>query len=426
MSMKNRLGPAALLAALLCSPAALAAQQTVTVAARDLLLSGQPARLFSVGAADGESWELFSSVRQVAFDARDNLYVLDGGNHRVIVFDARGKFLRQISKKGGGPGELLAPASLAVTTNGLIAIADLGRRGLSLFRPDGAFVHNRLFERGESTRLGIGAFRTHPRSGVVALTEPRGRARSQSGEGALRGERKAQVKWYDFGTGATLKTAQLHEFTLPPLIVKNAGERRAASGAVEVRTAVTEPVWQAQVSFGILPNGGIAFVHERAYRVKVANAQGHIERIITRPIAPRRATEKDRTLALEQRLRKERSETISIMGNGDTGETSITIGPPRRREPNTMRRVSVFEDFIPVIRRIDTDPQGRIWIARTPADLGQSGPIDLLRSDGSYIGTIANGSLPSAVSRSGRAAWIRRDELGVERIVVMSLPATWR
>src|SRR5262245_32371920 len=102
------------------SPGPVSAQQRVTVPAQDRILTEKATTQFASGAEDGENWELLSSVRQVAFDANENLYVLDGGNYRVLMFSPSGKFIRQIGKQGSGPGELLLPVSMAVTTDGRV------------------------------------------------------------------------------------------------------------------------------------------------------------------------------------------------------------------------------------------------------------------------------------------------------------------
>src|SRR5688572_1248692 len=93
----------------LIAPVTLAAQQRVQLPARDKILSEKPAVVYSIGKEEGADWEILSGVRSVAFDARDNLYVLDGNNYRVLVFDATGKYVRSISRQGEGPGELMAP-----------------------------------------------------------------------------------------------------------------------------------------------------------------------------------------------------------------------------------------------------------------------------------------------------------------------------
>src|SRR5574339_506103 len=96
-----------LITALIATPAA--AQQVTRLPAQDKVLPGKPVMQFSIGAEDGEDWELLSRVSQVAFDKQENLYVLDGGNHRVLVFNPQGKLVRKIGKQGGGPGELMTP-----------------------------------------------------------------------------------------------------------------------------------------------------------------------------------------------------------------------------------------------------------------------------------------------------------------------------
>ena len=53
------------------------------------------------------------------------------------------------------------------------------------------------------------------------------------------------------------------------------------------------------------------------------------------------------------------------------------------------------------------------------------GPIDLLTTDGRYMGSYRTGAtkIPDAFGPNGLAAFIETDELGVENIVVKRLPA---
>lgn len=98
----------------------------------DRELRGTPTPVFQVGADEGEEWELLVGVRAVAFDDSDTMYVLDAGNFRVLAFDSAGRFLRQIGRRGDGPGELAAPTSLAVTADGMVVVADIARRGYAV------------------------------------------------------------------------------------------------------------------------------------------------------------------------------------------------------------------------------------------------------------------------------------------------------
>jgi hypothetical protein len=83
-------------------------------------------------------------------------------------------------------------------------------------------------------------------------------------------------------------------------------------------------------------------------------------------------------------------------------------------------RSMVFAEFIPVVDAISTDPVGRIGVQRTPARYGEPGPIELITASGKYIGTINGRKRPGTL-----AAWVERDEVDVERVVVRRLPASW-
>jgi hypothetical protein len=94
--------------------------------------------------------------------------------------------------------------------------------------------------------------------------------------------------------------------------------------------------------------------------------------------------------------------------------------------PTSLPVEPTFAEVMSVVSGITTDPHGRVWVQRRNADGTAAGPIDLVDAAGRYIGTLPAQPLPSAVSASGLAAWIERDDLGVERIAVRRLPAGWR
>src|SRR5687768_12920717 len=91
-----------LAAALLALGAGDAAAQgaIVRLPERDRPLAGTPAQVFAVGRAEGAEHEMFGEIAGVAFDASDNLYVLDRRSFRVMVYDRSGRYLRQIGKQG--------------------------------------------------------------------------------------------------------------------------------------------------------------------------------------------------------------------------------------------------------------------------------------------------------------------------------------
>ena len=409
------------------------AQQTVQLPARDKPLTDKPVTQFSIGAEDGEEWELLSGVRQVAFDAKDNLYVLDGNNYRVLVFDPNGKFVRKIGKQGGGPGELLAPVGMAITTAGQLVVADLGRRAYSIFKTDGTYVKNVLFEEGQMPALGTSGIDAHPRGGVVARINPmlmggalRAGGASPPQLSGQTGERPTTFQWVNLDAE---KSTEVFKVILPSLTQK-VDDNGASSGNRRVSVMIRTPLFSPAVDFGALPNGGIAVMHEADYRIRIAN-NGQVERVIERPIKPRKVTKDDQRRAVERQQENMKNGTgmMTVRVGGRGAAPAISMGPGRDGETpsiDELLRDATFLEFVPVLRRLETDVLGRIWAGRTAADLGPSGPIDLIAQDGRYIGTVPNDRMPDAVSSSNRAAYIQRDDLGVEHVIVKRLPASWK
>lgn len=430
-------------------PAAAAAQQRVALPAQDKPLNEKPQQIFQVGAEDGEDWELLSGVRNVAFDAQDNLYVLDANNHRVLVFDPNGKFLRKIGKKGEGPGELIAPIAMTIASDGNIVINDLGRQAYSIFRTNGTFVRNVKFDQGgEGGRSGPGeatsfvirgggqGLEAMPNGGLLLSSTESGAPRidrdARPGPGGQiaigggpGGPRKTKIEHFDLTSGAT-KT--LYSFEQAPITPK-VEDSGSGSGERRVSVMVQIPAFTPQTNFGALPNGHVAVSHEADYRVRIVDDAGKPVRTIERPIAPKKVTEADKKIAIERRRENMRSGTGMMAIRTDNGRTSFSTNPGREANlpsVDEMLRNATFLDVIPVINRIETDPLGRIWIQRTAADQRPQGPVDVVSADGRYIGTIARDRAPDAVSKSNRAAYVVRDDLGVEHVQVKRLPPTWR
>lgn len=88
-----------------------------------------------------------------------------------------------------------------------------------------------------------------------------------------------------------------------------------------------------------------------------------------------------------------------------------------------------FYSEVPVIADLRTTWDGTLWIQRS-AEPGteQSDPIDVLTSDGGYVGTIAREVLvmPDAFGPGGLVAFVELDEFDVPVITVRRLPPAIR
>ena len=88
----------------------------------------------------------------VALDAAGQLYVSDTMNSRVAVFDAEGKFVRQVGKQGDSFGEFDKPKGLALDTFGNLYVADSSWSIVQIFNPRGEVL---LFFGGRSRYPGM-------------------------------------------------------------------------------------------------------------------------------------------------------------------------------------------------------------------------------------------------------------------------------
>lgn len=92
----------------------------------------------SIGNEKDENY-FFYRAWHLSLDRKGNIYVLDGGNKRIQVFDKKGQYLRTIGRKGQGPGEFRSPQDVFVNDQDVIVyIPDY--RSVKVFTLNGKFL----------------------------------------------------------------------------------------------------------------------------------------------------------------------------------------------------------------------------------------------------------------------------------------------
>lgn len=406
-------GPA-LIAALLLAAGPAAAQDTVPLPRPDTRLGGAPTDLFSVGADAGEDWEMFSGVVALDFDGRGNLYILDRDGARVVVVSPEGSFLRQIGRKGNGPGELQFPVALAVT-GGRVVVRDMARQALSVFTTDGELLHN--LPMPGMGMLGQGLRAAGGGSVLVAGSQV---SPPQPGQSPQIADHLPLFR-RDLGTADSARPL----FRIPapkPVMTTSAG----GSGRVMVRMT-PPPQFSPQPLWAALPDGGVAVAAGTGHQVTLVGPDGRVRRVLAGPLSARAVTERDRDAA-----RREARESLSdgsgaVRVTNTGGRTSFAGGAsPSEEEIEARLREMQFADTMPVIRELGADDEGRLWIRRNGPSRQVPSPIDIVTVDGGYVGTLMGQDMPEAFGPGGLAAWVERDDLGVERVVVRRLPPEWR
>lgn len=405
-------------AAILLLHAAGAAAQgaTVRLPEADRPLAGQAAQVFAIGTAEGAEHETFGEATSLAFDAADNLYVLDRMNARVMVYDRTGRFVRRIGGKGRGPGELAAPMQLAVAGDGNVVVSDFARPGYALFRTDGTFIRNVLtpawWPAGLNTPLSW-----HPSGGVVGAFVPAPAAELNPNEPPEQ-RNATPVLFIPFGGGEPRRV-----FNVAARERTTQSQEGGRGGTMSIVRSTAAPVFAPRVLTGVLPGGHVAMSFTTGYTVRVVDMSGQTLRYIQRPMRPRATTQADR----ERWLAVQRERIARGEGGVFIAAPGRSVSRERIRAGQEARLAEVvFADTIAAIQGLLVAPSGKMWIERTPRDIGGDGPIDLVTPEGEYLGTISDTPLPHALSRGGLAAYLERDDDGVSRVVVRRLPPAWR
>jgi hypothetical protein len=372
---------------------------------------------------------MFASISHLAFDRDDNLFVLDQGNARVLVFDAKGNFLRQVGKQGGGPGEFQFPASLIITLDGRIAVYDMMRRGYSLFDANGTYLEHVALAEGYGS-IRPNELHAHPRGGLIGRSMPAMGLNSQIPTDSI----GSPVFHQMLGEDGTART--LFEFMMPPPLVRT----QDAGGGRQARiVAFSRPTFGFEPSWDVLADGRLAVNNSVDYEILITDNAGRPASRLTRPFRERTVTRDDQDAAREQQRKRLKEGggpggvRVTTTGGGTAvfrgAGGGVSIGTPGGEMTDEQIEESVagmqFAERIPAIQRVYVDPAGRLWVLRNPERVGAQEPIDLITPDGRYIGTLHGQEIPRAVSVSGLAAYIVRNELDIEQVVVRRLPGTW-
>lgn len=407
----------AALAMLAFAPGIVAAQATVTLPARDRALEDAVRPAYTVGVMEGAEHEMFGRVAGVAFDRSGNLYVLDAGNHRVVVYGPDGRFLRLFGRRGAGPGEFQAPMALAVAGDE-VTVLDMANNAAIVFHLDGRHLRNLPFDMED--RPGR-RFAGHPQGGFVYEPMP---FRMTMGDGGpeVRARDALPVLWRGTAPSATPRT--LYEAPAPP--APSIRHDAAPGGQQRVRIQnPTPPMFTPAFQWTVLADGGLAVATSETYRVEIVGPDGRVRRVVERGVAPRRVVERDRERA--RALRQEALASgagVTVMGGG--GAPAGAVASQARAAAQEALANMTFAETVPVIQAMAADAEGRLWIRRAGDREYDRGAIDVVTADGRYLGTLREGTrIPHAFGPDRRAAYIETDDLGIQRVTVARL-ADWR
>lgn len=383
------------------------AQEVVDLPAEDHLLSPALELVYSIGSAGAATeWQLFSTISSLGFDAAGNLHLMDKtggltGQTRIVVVDPAGGLVGEFGRSGEGPGEFRAPRQMIVWPDGATLVEDIMHRGYHVFAPGGAFERMVRDEAGSAMR----PERTGGRTVIGGSWDASTRA----------------ILRFD------LSSAEVEALTVAE--VWQPREREVRAHEAQDIDDMVRAVWgfEPELLFDALPSGGVAFSDSSAYAIKLTDQSGAVSRILRRPLQPLSVTEGIRQAERERRIERLRNPSSSVTGNPGREDIAFmnAILEGQMRGVENMR----FFSEVPVVAAVRATWDGTLWIQRS-AEPGaeEPGPIDVLASNGRYVGTIAPEvfHMPDAFGPGGLVAFVEADDFDVPLIVVRRLPAAIR
>lgn len=400
----------------ICALSAACGDASSDAGAVDIPLMSATEDVYTAGAYAGEDWETFGRIAKVSFDASGNLHIFDTGAKRIVVLDRDGKLLRTIGREGQGPGEFSYPNAFAIMPDGRVVVHDFPA-SLHIFDGDGEFLE--VVTASPADGL--------PGSLLIPVSDMRFVSR-----GGMRITRPGDEEPEDdhlrdidlFALDGSGREVVYRAWNLPPteedeeLVAENEQGRREISFSLD-RMRAFEP----GLHLGVLSDGRLAVVDSMGYRVKLVGMDGTVAATVGRAIAPEPVTDAIRDAERERRTEVFASPpAVEVTGTAGLFDAS-GLGAQAAASLADQVENMVFTEVIPVIAEMAVDRDDLIWITRTGAGGNGLGPIDLLRPDGEYLGTLPAGELhiPDAFGPDGLMAYIETGELDVPVVRVIRL-----
>jgi hypothetical protein len=97
---------------------------------------------FKIGGTQGSSNGNFDHPWSLTTDSTGKIYVVDGDNHRVQVFNKNGVYLFKFGTNGSGDGEFDFPKDVVVLSDGKIVVTSQNSQKIQVFNSSGTFLYS--------------------------------------------------------------------------------------------------------------------------------------------------------------------------------------------------------------------------------------------------------------------------------------------
>ncbi|HST57894.1 MAG TPA: 6-bladed beta-propeller [Longimicrobium sp.] len=327
-----------------------------------------------IGSADGGGPDEFAWIADVELDALGRVWIADGQQHQIRVFDSAGAHVRSIGRKGGGPEEFNGIAGMDWAPDGTLWVLDGGNMRFAIYDTAGKLVT------------------THRREVNITVSPwPLGfDAQGRFYDLASVTESEAPTKVVRFGPGMVPQDT----FTVPAF-PEQFWELRSQSGGNTSINRVNIPFSPRQV-WHLDPAGNPWVAVNNQYRLERHRFDGTPERAVEGAAKPRPVTAEERERVLD-------GYDDFIQKGGKIDASQI---------PDTH---ALFDDFF-------FGEDETVWVKlATGRDVPAA--LDVFDRAGAYLGRVQGPTRispsPAPAFRDGRMAAVIADEDHVPAVIIM-------
>lgn len=333
----------------------------------------------TIGEKEREEY-VFYRARDIEADSEGNIYVLDIGDKQIKVYNKKGHFLRVISRKGQGPGELLSPIDICLDERDLIYISDSENNRISVFNKQGDFVNSKNFKEVSVGKI-IGV---NPHGEITLITNKM----------SAKSDRNYLVLDYSvniYSPGFEL-LENLHNLSIPIM------QHFTKDGSI---LALSVP-FQNKLCSTMDALGNVYLAESQDYSVQVFSPEGELIRKILKECERNKVTKQD----IENYVNEQYLE--------DENERKFWLSTVKE-EIRTPEYKPVFETFF--------FAQNKLLVKRSESREKENSVLDVFDTEGRYIAKVPFKVRPR-IWKNNNLYTLEEDEEGYQ--VVKRYKAAWK
>lgn len=342
-----------------------AATVPLAAQARQVNLTGRPAASLS---------EPFTQINGLEELAPGKVVISDIVEQRLVLGDLVADDVRDVGRRGGGPGEWQLAMGISAGPNGTAYVTDPQLRKVHVVDAAGKITATLPFPGAD----GDGA--------VTMMAIPRGTdARGRmffTGAPFVRGQSEQPDSIPILRWDPKAKRADTLAMVKNETRVTQAG----GSGNMRVMARIGGGPLTASTGWVPLPNGGVAIINPNPYRVDIADPAGRITRGTPVTFTPIRVTAAERDAERERRANQS-GMAITIGGGGGSNVRSFSGGGPGGNAP-PLPDSEFPETMGPFVGTGSPQvaPNGEIWVLRARAAKDPTPTYDIFSGAGRLVG----------------------------------------